>query len=432
MSDSKQTITRPRMAQENFAAATVVELDDQADFSTDSGALAYANRQLDKLVDAMRYKLEKHIVGWPEEDRELNTYEALRHLLRDVNYGHAAYMEADHANPQLTKMGATSRVQFQLPSPDCLYHSAAIHGDYVYRLRGHRGTSSVFQTTVYQGHACDLVGWTTISNANNFDTPEYAASATIDVVLSRHKPDDLGNVVWLELPDGPCELHVRQYYGDWEQQNPAVLALTVEKQLFPPELLSREVSEVRFNRLVDLLRVHTDYYRAGVQGHLDADPHKLEETAVPGAFEGSSYFNGYFQCSPEQAVILEIDKPTAAYWNMALFQMQYEPGDWWARLSSYNFSQVRPEADGRIRLVASWSDPGVPNWLDCSGRLWHLVCFRFFMSKETETGPRLTTLPLAELEKHLDPSAPKISAQERQALLERRLRSVIRRRCTDF
>ena len=422
---------KPKMAQTNFAAKTERN-DFEADFSTDAGALAYANKQLDKLVEAMRYKLEKHITNWPAEDRELNTYEALRHLLRDVNYGHAAYMEADHANPQLTKMGATSRVQFQLPSPDCQYHSAAIHGDYVYRLKGYRGTCAIFQATVYQGHACDLVGWKTITNVSSYDTPALASGNMIDAVLSRKKPENLGDRLWIELPEGPCELHVRQYYGDWETEEPADLALTVENQPFPAALLDRDSSEERFNRLVDLLRVHTDFYRAGVQGHLDADPSEFPEMIIPGAFEGTSYFNGHFKCNPDEAVIIDIDQPTAPYWNMALFQMQYESGDWWARLSSYNLTQVRPEADGSVRFVASWSDPGVPNWLDCSGRIWHLVCFRFFKSISKMSGPRLKIIPFAELSKHICPDTPVVSAEERQDQMKRRLASVIRRRCTDF
>lgn len=142
-----------------------------ATFTSDEGALTYANRQLDKLIEAMRDKLQRPIVGWSADDRELNTYEAIRHLLRDINDGHAAYRETDCADPQLTKMQATSRIQFQRPSPDCLYHSVILHSDYVYRMCGCRSTASVFQTAVFQGHACDLVGWKTISNANNFSTP---------------------------------------------------------------------------------------------------------------------------------------------------------------------------------------------------------------------------------------------------------------------
>lgn len=420
------------MAQHNFATKSDAD-NATADFSTEAGALDYASRQLDKLVASMRYKLEQHIVGWPGDDRELDTHEALRHLLRDISFGHAAYMEADYTNPNLTKMSGTSRVQFQLPSPDCVYHSAILHGDYRYRIRGNRGTAHVFQLTVYQGHACDLVGWKTHAMVNNFDFPvQLAPGREIDVVLSRYRPPELGDALWLELPEGPCELHSRQYYADWERELPADLILTIENQPFPPKLLDRGSAETRLNRLVDLLRVHTGFYRAGVQAHLDADPHEIDELVIPGAFEGTNYFPGHFRCREDEAVIIETEDPDSLYWNTALFQMQYEPGDWWARMSSLNSHQARVDADGKTRIVCSWKDPGVPNWLDASGRVLHLVAYRFFRAARTPMKPKLTTIPFSELRNHLPEGTPVVTREQRQTQLERRLVSIYRRRCGDF
>ncbi|RYD91869.1 MAG: hypothetical protein EOP61_26750, partial [Sphingomonadales bacterium] len=114
MSDSK-----PSMSQDNFSGAIAAAATAPADFSSDESALAYANAQLDTFVDAMRYSLEKHIVGWPAEDREINTHEALRHTLRNVSLAHAGHVEADYQNPTLTKMGGMNRIQFQLQSCDC-------------------------------------------------------------------------------------------------------------------------------------------------------------------------------------------------------------------------------------------------------------------------------------------------------------------------
>ncbi len=420
------------MAQTNFAASTRTD-STRADFSTDSGALAYANAQIDRLVEAMRYKLEKHITGWPGDDRELNTHEAVRHLLRDINFAHAAYVEADYENPAFAKMGATSRINFQLPSPDCMYHSVILHGDYRYRITGTRGSAAIFQLNVYHGHACDLVGWKTHSMANNIDQPEsLAPGGEVDIVLSREKPADIGDALWLELPEGPCELHSRQYYGDWEKEAPADLMIRKIDQPFPPKLLDRETAETRFARLVDLLRVHTDFCRAGVQAHLDADPHEIPELVVPGAFEGTNYYPGHFRCGPDEAVIVEIEDPASLYWNTALFNMNYENIDWWARRSSLNSQQAVSDGDGRIRIVASWSDPGVPNWLDASGRNLQLIAFRFFRAARTPARPKLKTVPLADLPAHLPADTPHVTPAERRAEMERRLVSVYRRRMADF
>jgi hypothetical protein len=425
--------TQGIMSQENFAATAGTVGDVPADFSSDAGALAYANGQLDQLVAAMRYKLEKHITGWPGDDRELDTLEAIRHLLRDVNFGHSAYVEADYENPAFAKMGATSRINFQLPSPDCMYHSVILHGDYIYRITGKRGSAAIFQLAVYAGHACDLVGWKTHCVTNNFDQPEHLGpGGEVDIVLSRTKPADLGDALWMELPDGPSELHSRQYYGDWLAEEPADLMIRMESQAFPAKVLDRPTAETRFNRLVDLLRVHTDFSRAGVESHLRHRPDEIPELVFPGAFEGTTYFPGHFRCQPDEAVIIEIEDTGSHYWNTALFQMQFENLDWWSRCSSCNSAQAHIDGDGKVRFVASWKDPGVPNWLDCSGRTLSLVAFRFFRAPEKPHNPTLKTVPLAEVREHLPAGTPVVSAEERHDLLNRRLVSAYRRRMADF
>ncbi|RZK03957.1 MAG: hypothetical protein EOO76_00130 [Novosphingobium sp.] len=422
------------MSQDNFVPVVDSAERAPADFSSDEGALAYAYGEIDKLVQSMRYSLKKQIVGWPAEDREINTYEALRHLLRNMSFGHAAHVEGDYGNPTLTKMGGTNRIQFQLQSTDCNYHSAILHGAHTYRLKGHRGSCAVFQISTYNSHSCDFVGgWKMIGNANNVDTPQFAAGQDIDVVLSHKRPADLGpGQVWLELPEGRCEMHIRQYYADWFTEQPANLMLTCENQVFPAPLLTRESSEERFKRLVDLLRVHADFCEAGVKGHLASPPDRIARFVVPGAFAGTDYFSGAFRCRPDEAVIIEVDKPDCEYWNVELTQLQWEPGDWWARLLNYNLAQVHYEADGKVRFIASWNDPGLPNWFDCSGRTTHLVGFRFFETKSEQAEPRVKVVPLAELAQHISADMPRISPAERQAQMEARLVSVYRRRFHDF
>lgn len=424
--------TEPAMAPERFVLTSTEAGNADPDFTTDSGALQYAENQIGKLFAAMRYSIGKQVAGWPGDDRALNTIEAIRHLIRVISLGHSAYMEADYENPMLTKLQSTNRGQWQLPSPDCVYHNALLHGDYRYRLRGFRGTAAVLQTTVYSGHACSLAGWKSYGKADSFDTPAYAPGKTVDVVLSRAKPDDLEGATWLEMPEGPCELQVRQYYSDWDTQQPANLVLTRDSQTFPSTSLNRQTSEQRFKRLTDLVRIHSDYYRAGVQSHLDSGTDEIAEIVIPGAFEGTNYFNGHFRCRPKEAVIIEIKKPQALYWNVALYQLQWEAGDWWTRQSSLNIHQARADSDGRIRLVASWSDPGVPNWLDCSDRVLSLIGFRFFKSPATPGKPRLTTVPLGALREHLPTDTPAVTPDERHAQLTRRLASVFRRGCTDY
>ena len=206
----------------------------------------------------------------------------------------------------------------------------------------------------------------------------------------------------------------------------------MESQTFPAKVLDRETAETRFDRLVDLLRVHTDFYRAGVEGHLRHGPDEIDELVIPGAFEGTSYFPGHFRCRPDEAVILEIEDSGSLYWNTALYQMQFENLDWWSRSSSFNCAQAHKDADGRIRFVASWKDPGVPNWLDCSGRVLNLISFRFFRAGATPMKPKLKTVSLTEVRANLPADTPVVTPRQRHDLLLRRLVSVYRRRMADF
>ena len=420
------------MSQDNFTD-NVVKASAAGDFSSDAGALAWAEGQLDTLVDAMRYKLTKHIVGWPGDDRELDTYEAFRHLLRDINFGHSAYVEADYENPAFAKMGATSRINFQLPSPDCMYHSVILHSDFTYRITGKRGSASIFQLAIYAGHACDLVGWKTVSVANNIDQKDHLTpGGEVNIVLSHKRPADLGDALWMEMPEGPSELHSRQYYGDWLTEEPADLIIRMESQTFPADVLNARTAPQRFDRLVNLLRVHTDFYRAGVESHLKHGPGEIPELVFPGAFEGTTYFPGHFRCQPDEAVIIEIEDPGSDYWNTALFQMQFENLDWWSRSSSFNKTQVHTDGDGKVRFVASWKDPGVPNWLDCSGRVLNLIAFRFFRAPTKPANPTILTVPLAQVRASLPSATPTVTSDQRHRLLSDRLVSAYRRRMADF
>lgn len=424
--------TKPAMAQANFRSALVASQDDGSAFESEEAALAWANAQVDRLAEAMRYSLERQIKGLPADDRDLNAHEAVRHVVRNINMGHASYMEADWLNPELTRMSATARIQFQLPSVDCQYHTALLHGDHVYRLRGNRGTAMIFQVTTYRGNAAELVDWKTWCVANNFDTDHLAPGREIDIVFSRTRPEGLGaDSYWMEIPEGVCELHLRQYYGDWETEEPADLVIVREERSFPAPVLTRDLADQRFGKLLNFLRVHADFCRAGVDAHIAADPNEVPELIVPGAFEGTQYFNGHFRCQPDEAVIIEAVDPDAPYWNLELVNQQWEPGDFWTRLSSYNGTQVEPWSDGKIRLVASWSDPGVPNWLDCSGRVLSLFSFRFFRAREEVQSPRLCVVPLSEVRNHI-PECRSVSTLERHDLLERRNLSFYRRRFGDF
>jgi hypothetical protein len=381
---------------------------------------------MEQLCEALKVSYRKHALDWPKDDVERNTYEALRQVLRVVSIGHSVYVEADHANPQLSKLESVSR-QFQLPSPDCVYHSAPLNGAYTYRIRGNRGSAALFQITTYRGHACNLRNWKPISTTDSLSDPALGPNADVDITLSRTRHDG----PWLELPSGDCEVQVRQYYADWNKEEPARLMIERVGGTLPAEPTTSAEYEERFQRIVDMLLIHADYYRDGVNSHFKASADELPILDIPGALEGATYVNGYYRCKPDEAVIIELDEPDAPYWNFALYNLQWEAMEWHLRQTSTNRHQAHIDSDGRLRLVISHQDPGVLNWLDASGRTLGLICGRYFRAKSKPL-PRLKTVPFSALRSYLPDDTPSVTPAERHALLHRRLASVFRRLCSDY
>ncbi|HKY92823.1 MAG TPA: DUF1214 domain-containing protein [Nevskiaceae bacterium] len=373
------------------------------------------------LKDAARV----HGRGWPEDDGDLNAAEAVRQAMRLAAVGMVCFLESDPDHPELVKQQTLTR-QTQLPSADAVYHFARLHGRNAYRIRGKRGSAHVFQISVWSGSCSNLRDYRCVARQDGDICAALAPGAEVDLVLSaREQPGH-----WLPLPDGECEIYIRQYYADWDREEPA--RLTIERvgaKLPPPPPTRAQIAE-RMAMVGDWLRTQTTYFEKSIRFHLSADPGVLPVLPIPEAFQDNVYLNGHYRCRPEQAVILEVAPPAAVYWGFQLANLQWESMDPHVRQSSLNLRQARLDADGLLRIVISQRDPGVPNWLDTSGRTLGLLSGRYYKAERVPI-PTLKTVPFASLGDHLPDGTPRIAPVERQARLHARRASAFRRLCGD-
>ena len=72
-------------------------------------------------------------------------------------------------------------------------------------------------------------------------------------------------------------------------------------------------------------------------------------------------------------------------------------------------------------------DPGVPNWLDTAGRGEGLVYYRWNRAEVPPPKPRVSVVPFAELRGHFPENTPRVTAQQRETVLQQRYRDVARR-----
>jgi hypothetical protein len=89
------------------------------------------------------------------------------------------------------------------------------------------------------------------------------------------------------------------------------------------------------------------------------------------------YMLGTFRLAPDEALVIEIEPPATRYWSVTLENIWHECIDPRRRRSSITNAAVVADGDGRVRIVAAATDPGVANWIDTGGRHRGFVTVRW-------------------------------------------------------
>lgn len=382
------------------------------------------------LIDSFSRELKEaarlHCRGWPDDDGELNAAEGIRQTLRLAVGGYFSFLESNPDYSELIKQASLVR-DFMLPSADAVYHYARLHGRNTYRIRGPRGSANILQFTIWNGSCSNFrSNYHLIDKMESDSSDVLAPNAEIDIVLSATKHEG----AWRRLPEGECEIFVRQYYGDWNSELPAMLTIERVDAEYPPPPPTREGITERMEMINSRLRLNTDLFSQSVRFHLASSPDILPQLPLPEAMQGVAYLTGHFRCLQDQAVILEVTPPKAQYWGFQLANLQWERMQVHMRQTSLNFRQARIDSDGQFRIVISHQDPGIPNWFDTSGRALGLLSARYFKPEGVPI-PTLKTVPFQSLMKHLPADTPKVSKQEGQLALRARWASAFRRFCGD-
>jgi hypothetical protein len=304
---------------------------------------------------------------------------------------------------------------------DNRYLWAPVRPDAVYRVHGRRGTSFelLFETKE---------GFLQLGQARNFaarcaSDMESGAGGRFELWLGG--AERAGS--WLPLDPGARWLLVREYFADWEREEPA--RLTIERiggAGAPPHQTPDRV-EAQIAAAADWVEGTARCWSEWVA--------ELRAAHVPGAlaparrYGGGAddvlYGNDWFRLAEDEALVVECDVPDARYWAFQLVDPCFRSLDWAHRQTSLNHAQARADADGRLRLVVAHRDPGVANWLDTTGLPEGVFQYRFVWAR-TAPQPRARVVPLAEIGA-LTAGSARVSAQERSAALALRRRHAERR-----
>jgi hypothetical protein len=298
---------------------------------------------------------------------------------------------------------------------DAKAHETPLRDDCSYRIRGTRGSAHYLSFQVTAGNA----GVAYLDQGGLRVEPD----GSFELLLSA-KPA-AGN--WLELPPGSSRLLVRQYFYDWEREEPARFWIEMLEDVGPPPHPTPEGVARELDAVASYFEAHSAALLE--QGASPREPNRMQPPLSMESQAGAPrtwYGLGYYRIGPEDALIFELEPPMAHYWSVQLGNFWHEELDYENHSSSLSARQARLDADGRFRAVISLRDPGVANWLDPVGRAEGRIIYRC-QDAPACPAPRLRRVAFADLERELPEGTARAGPDQRRKEIRARRRHVARR-----
>ncbi len=311
-------------------------------------------------------------------------------------------------------------LKWGMDCPDAAYTGAALRGDATYRVRGRRGTARYLGFQVMSG----------IESSVNVvaEDLEIAPDGSFEIVLSAQEHP--GN--WMALSPQTSSLVVRQFFYDWDNEEPARLDIEClepgpswpDPEPLSPAGVGRQLAAIgRF--LEASIAFWLDVEDGGRAQGINVFRQPAALTSMGAAAENVSVW-GSWELADDQALVIEVTPPPALYWSVSLGNHWWETIDYANRQSSLNGHQATIGDDGVFRAVVAHSDPGVANWLDTAGHRLGPVIFRWLRARGAPV-PRTRVVALSELAAALPAGTVRVDAAQRRAVIARR-RAAVRRR----
>lgn len=367
-----------------------------------------------------------------------------RYLLNLLNAGlEQMVFSADPQYPEVGHLQDNTK-RYATESPDCLFGHATLDAVGTYRLTGTGGCARYLGLTLYDSvnlyenldraalERRDFAAAFKAATAGTLGAMSNPGGITLDangdfeVIISAERHD--GN--WLPMDAAATKLMIRQYFYDWENEEPYHISL--ERLDFSgtgpvpdPVVIASQVT-----RVGEFVDGFSDYWaamyaaRAGERNVLRTQPPVSETYASDTGY--IAYGGGSFEISDDEAVIIEVTPPDCHFWNIHL-------GDYWGQSLDYTFRQTslnghQAVLDGGVfRAVLAHRDPGVANWLDTAGNRFTRCVYRWWLAGSDDLPtPTVRVVKFADLAEEL-PGVERISADERKSMLDRRRRAVLAR-----
>jgi len=294
-----------------------------------------------------------------------------------------------------------------LDNPDTLYFHSYLRDDAEYVVTGRRGSTADLSFQVLGG---DYSPMQVPDSLSAFDDRaiEVAPDGTFELRFGPAIADPPRN--YFSLGAGSAMLIVREVYSDWATERRGMIAIrradTTGKAPPAPDtsaLAKRYgvAGKILLSRLKTFLQFPEWFYLTLPVNTL------TEPRSTPGGLTTQFSSVGHYDLDDDQAMIVTVPaapKDVAPYQGMQLGSGWYISLDYINHQTSLTADQARTDADGMLRFVISERDPGVANWLECTGHRRGYIQLRWqrlTRDLRSADGPTAEVIRLAELGQRL-------------------------------
>ena len=346
--------------------------------------------------------------------------EGFRWLTRLMVYAVRMEVEAgDPLHPHFVKY-ETPDNQWGGPNPDNLYLRANIDPREHYRVWA---DVSGMRQAIFSLHEGDMqqeqYG---VYSERSLDDLEVGPDGRLEIhIAPTEQPKN-----WMPMDPKARIFGIRVYSSEWGvDADPVFHIERVGAEGVPRPPLEPAAVARGLDRAAGWVEATSRYWNQYTRAGWDRATPNVANPAGPakGGADNILYGNCFWELGPDETLLIESETPDAQYWGFTIHTLGWlESGDFAERQTSLSEHQMHRDADGRIRVVLSHSDPGVPNWIDTEGRARGLLVYRFVWARNRPV-PSSKVLPISELRAALPAGHPTVDAAARRKALQARRES---------
>ena len=294
-----------------------------------------------------------------------------------------------------TKMG--------LDNPDTLYFHSYLRDDAEYVVTGCRGSTADLSFQLMNG---DYSPVEVPDSLSAFDDRaiQIEADGTFEV---RFGPAaGAGRRNYVTLGPGAAMLLVREVYSDWQTERRGRIAIRrADRAGCAPPVPDTAALGKRYGVAGKILLSRLRTFLAFPEWfYLKLPVNTMTEPRpTPGGLASQFSSAGHYDLDDGQAMIVTVPAAghaVAPYQGIQLGSMWYISLDYINHQTSLTADQARTDPDGKLRFVISERDPGLANWLECTGHQRGYVQIRWQrLARDLRPGdgPQAEVVPFAGL-----------------------------------